>query len=168
MLVGTKEVSCQLNCHQIYKKTLRLVNRDPIWVSQMDLSCLPCFQILHQFTDQDCLDWRGNWVSFQLTRVYYNDLVVEGCDLSAHCSKADKQPGWWKEKFALFQGASSLGKWGLTSVQRLTTPPPTHTNNHEQELLDRRRQHHAYSAQSSLTVIFKLVISVWSASSWLF
>jgi len=42
-------------------------------------------------------------------------------DLAAHCSKANKQPGWWKGKFALFQMPTTQGE-GQASFQKPTPP----------------------------------------------
>ena len=78
--------------------------------------------------------------------------------------KSISRPGLWKGKFGLFQVPATVGGGRQASVQRLTFPhPPAQTSRGlgVGESINRVRGGglHAETAQSSLTVIFKLVIS---------
>ena len=78
--------------------------------------------------------------------------------------KPINRPGWGKGKFGLFQVPATVGGGWQASVQRLTSPhPPAQTSRGlgVGESINRVRGGglHAETAQSSLTVIFKLVIS---------
>ena len=75
---------------------------------------------------------------------------------AACCSKANKQSGCWKGKFALFQLLATGGGGWQTSVQRLT-PTPNHWQPVGQELLQTEGRGYMQKQQSALTVIFILV-----------
>ena len=79
---------------------------------------------------------------------------VHGVQLLA-TQKPTNRPGWWKGTFALFQMLAT-GGWGWqTSVQRPTPPQQA-----VRAFIDRvGGRVHAETAQLSLTIIFKLVIS---------
>ena len=65
---------------------------------------------------------QGNWVLPLVLLLRVLVLLLKGCvDLAAHCSKANKQPGWWKGKFALFQMPTTQGE-GQASFQKPTPP----------------------------------------------
>ena len=64
------------------------------------------------------------------------------------------RPGWWKGKFTLFQ-IWATGGW--TSVQR-RTPLPANDGQWTRAVIGWGRELHGETAQSALTVIFKLVI----------
>ena len=67
--------------------------------------------------------------------------------------KPIKRPDWWKGKFALFW---MLARRGIP-VQRLSTPTPSQW---ARSFIDRgRRGRPAVTAQSAVTVIWKLIIS---------
>ena len=71
--------------------------------------------------------------------------------------KPINRPGWWKGKFALFQMPATGGRGWQTSVQRLIShPQQAGGESFYRQIVGGS---HAETAQSSLTVIFKLVIS---------
>ena len=74
--------------------------------------------------------------------------------------KPINRPGWWKGKFALFQMLTTGGAGGWqTFVQKLTLAPPPPKQG-VRTFVDRVGWGvHAETVQSSLTVIFTLVIS---------
>ena len=101
-----------------------------------------------------------------ITSVFVVEMLLKGRGgvqlLTAQ--KAINRPGWWRGKFALFQMPPTWGE-GWTSVQRPTPPTTTthtrthtHSNRGARAFIDRRRGLHAETAQSALTVIFRLVI----------
>ena len=72
-----------------------------------------------------------------------------------------KNPGWWKEKFALFWMLAMVGVWGggrCLSKSRLPPPPNPINNQGVKTFIDRDRIVHAEIAQSALTVTLKSVI----------
>ena len=81
---------------------------------------------------------------------------VHGVQLLA-TQKPINRPGWWKGTFALFQ-ILATGGWGWqTSVQRPTPPQKAGGESFYRQSGGGRV--HAETAQLSLTIIFKLVIS---------
>ena len=89
-------------------------------------------------------------------------LVTEresGCSPS---QRPINRPGWWKGKFALFQMLANVGGQMLaTSVQR---PAPPGATSGARAFIDGRRGLHTETAQSALTVSFKLVMGCRSGS----
>ena len=80
-------------------------------------------------------------------------------DLAARHPKANKQARLVERKVRSISDAVTGMGGGWTSVQRLTpTRPPTRATSGARAFIDRRRGLHAETAQSALTVIFKLVI----------
>ena len=83
-------------------------------------------------------------------------LVTEresGCSPS---QRPINRPGWWKGKFALFQMLANVGGQMLaTSVQR---PAPPGATSGARAFIDGRRGLHTETAQSALTVSFRLVM----------
>ena len=80
--------------------------------------------------------------------------------------KPVSRPGWWKGKFALFQMlATGVGEGWQTSVQKVgDSPHPLMATSGARAFIDRSRGLHTETAQSALTVIFKLVIGSLSSS----
>ena len=80
--------------------------------------------------------------------------------------KPVSRPGWWKGKFALFQmPATGVGEGWQTSVQKVgDSPHPLMATSGARAFIDRSRGLHTETAQSALTVIFKLVIGSLSSS----
>ena len=73
------------------------------------------------------------------------------------------RPVWWKGKFALFQ-MPQVRVWreGGRHLSKGRLPPPTNATSGARAFIDRvgAGELHAETAQSSLTVIFKPVISI--------
>ena len=91
-----------------------------------------------------------------------SSIVTERWGLVAQHSKASEHAMLVERKICFISDAGNCGG-GQTSVQRPDTPPRhTHTNKQGiRNFIDRERGLHAETAQSALTVIWKLVMC-WS------
>ena len=71
-------------------------------------------------------------------------------------SKANKQSGWWKGTFDLFQMLAAGGGRVADTCPKADCPPPLATSG-ARAFVDRRKWLHAKAAWSALTVILTLV-----------
>ena len=71
--------------------------------------------------------------------------------------KSINRPGWWKGKFALFQMPATCGVRRADVYPKADGPPPE--TSEARASIDKRKGLHGEIAQSTLTVIFRLVIS---------
>ena len=78
--------------------------------------------------------------------------------------KLMKRQGWWKGKFALFwMLATGVGAGSVNSCPKANPFQLLGDNQWARAFIDKGRRLHAETAQSALTVILKLIISVLSS-----
>ena len=123
------------------------------WGWVLNVLCLVLFIYIYiyMYTLSDQRSWAVSYFALIINKRYSIQLLTT--------QKPLNRPGWWKGKFALFQMPATAGECRHLSRGWLSPPPPhTLASSGARAFTDRRRGLNAKTAQSALTVIFKLVI----------